>query len=75
MQHGASGLAGGGKVGARHAAPQGHYAGTQNFQRPFHGRAVLHCRMEGALDLSLIHIYTASNRYTGAELPSTPMYL
>ena len=28
VQHGASGLASGGKVGARHAAPQGHYAGT-----------------------------------------------
>ena len=39
VQHGASGLAGGGKIGARHAAPQGHHAGAKNFQRPFHGQA------------------------------------
>ena len=39
VQHGASGLAGGGKVGACHAAPQGHHAGAKNFQRPVHGQA------------------------------------
>ena len=38
VQHGAARFAGGGKVGARHAAAQRHHAGTNDLQRAVHAQ-------------------------------------